>query len=129
MTPYEKDKMKLPSTIQRILPAAQANVADIAPIEAVEQNWKISGEPQRFTRTFDLKKRSRVLLFLKEIFRYEMLIKHNGTHTVDGTLVQVKIWTRDLERITSLDIDYAKSVDEIYEDVLHMERQNVIDER
>ena len=43
---------------------------------------------------------------------------HFAKITIEGHDVTVEVWTHDLERVTELDTEYAKSCDEIYDDVV-----------
>ena len=51
-----------------------------------------------------------------------MVNKHTGTYKIDDLEVTVEVYTHDLDRITELDQEFTKSVDDIYRDVLSFGR-------
>ena len=79
-------------------------------------DWEIASGPTRFRKSFKFKKRSQLLDFVSDVVEYEDSIQHHGRIRIEYKTVIVEIWTHDLGDITSLDKDYARLVNDIYED-------------
>ena len=81
--------------------------------------WKTVTDPERFMRRFEFSTRDRLVDFLGELLELENEMQHNGKITIDHLNVDVEIYTKAIDCITELDIEYTKSVSQIYEDVLN----------
>ena len=81
--------------------------------------WKIVTDPERFMRRFEFSTRDRLVDFLGEIFELENEMDHNGKITIDHLHVDIEVYTKSIDCITELDVEYTKAVSQIYEDVLH----------
>lgn len=79
-------------------------------------DWEIIGRPNRFKKSFKFKKRSQLLNFVEDVLEYEDSIQHHGRIRIEYKTVIIEIWTHDLGDITSVDKDYARSVNDIYGD-------------
>ena len=79
-------------------------------------DWEIIGRPNRFKKSFKFKKRSQLLNFVEDVLEYEDGIQHHGRIRIEYKTVIIEIWTHDLGDITSVDKDYARSVNDIYGD-------------
>ena len=81
--------------------------------------WKTVSDPERFMRRFEFSTRDRLIDFLGEILEMENEMQHNGRIAIDHLHVDIEVYTKSIDCITELDIDYTKNVDQIYEDVTH----------
>ena len=88
------------------------------PVRPSVCDWDVFGSPERFSRTFTMQSKTKVLEFVSEIIKYEMQTEHEGTLKIDSNEVTVEVYTHDLNRITELDQNYIKNIDFIYRDVL-----------
>jgi len=79
-------------------------------------DWEIIAQPNRFKKSFKFKKRSHLLNFIEDVLEYEDSIQHHGRIRIEYKTVIIEIWTHDLRDITSVDKDYARSINDIYED-------------
>ena len=89
------------------------------PVSPNRCRWEVHDSPERFSRKFKFTSKRRLLDFLSEIMMYEENLGHDGSHRIDGLEITVEVYTHDINRITSLDQEYTRHVDAIYEDVLH----------
>ena len=81
--------------------------------------WKIVTDPERFMRRFEFETRDRLVDFLGEILELENEMQHNGKITVDHLRIDIEVYTKTVDCVTELDIEYTKAIDQIYEDVMH----------
>ena len=61
--------------------------------------------------------RKNLKFFVEELFNYEDEVNHHGKVTVDYETVSIEVYTLNLNSITELDYEYAKTADLIYQDV------------
>ena len=128
--PDEREHLNLPSFsyIDSILPKAQSSAhTDDLPISVNEEKWSVkdTGDSKRLSRVFDFQDSRMKAAFFLEIIDYEDNIHHNAKITMFESRVKVEVWTRDIDDITEIDLDYAEEVDSIFEDVVyHFERTN-----
>lgn len=90
-----------------------------APIIAVERWRSVDGSLVKkyvFGRDGD---RDR---FIQGILRYERTSQHPATVTFDGNEVIVSLTTRNIERVTEIDEEYASFCDALFKDVSYMHR-------
>ena len=88
------------------------------PVAPSSCEWEVHSTPERFAKTFDFPSKKSIASFIQEILSYEAFVGHDGTHKIDGSKVTVEVYTHDINRITEIDQEYAKHVDDIYRDVL-----------
>ena len=89
------------------------------PIKPDVMKWRVVTDPERFMRRFEFSSRPRLVDFLGEVLELENELNHHGKVTVDHLHVDIEVYTKNLDCITELDIEYTKAIDMIFEDVLH----------
>lgn len=57
--------------------------------------------------------------FVRQLLIHEEKVGHNATFTIQSEIVTLTLQTRDVEQITELDKEYAKTADELYKDVVY----------
>ena len=92
------------------------------PVAVSECNWEIHQSPERFSRKFSFSTKQNVMDFIKEVLSYERSTGHDGTLKIEGLSVTVEVYTHDVNKITELDQEYRRSVNDIYRDVLDFGR-------
>ena len=55
--------------------------------------------------------------FVSQILKKSNEIDHHPILLIDKNTVDIKLYTRDINDITELDTEYAKYIDEIYEEI------------
>lgn len=88
------------------------------PISPNVCNWDIHESPERFSKEFKFQSKNALIDFVSEVLRYESHSLHDGAHNIQGMSVIIDVYTHDINRITELDQEYIKQVDNIYKDVL-----------
>ena len=88
------------------------------PLKAHKNSWEVVKSPERLRRTFsfdDLRQRA---LFVEYLMEIEEKTQHHAKIILEANDVTVEVYTHDIQRITELDKEYAKSCDDIYDDVI-----------
>ena len=118
ITPGERENIGLPSTIMKILPVAQSAVSDLeAPIQADRNRWHRIPDPERLVRSFKFDDYSELITFVNDVLVHQYVTRHTGALQIQANEVLIKVWTKDVDCVTNLDLEYTKTVDEIYQDV------------
>jgi len=118
ITPGEGERIGLPSTIMKILPGVEGNVSDLeAPIQADRTRWHCTSDPERLVRSFKFDDYSELITFVNDVLTHQYVTQHTGALSIQANEVMIKAWTKDIDRVTDLDLEYTKTVDEIYQDV------------
>ena len=89
------------------------------PIVPDKITWEIVSDPERLMRRFEFSNRSKLIDFLGEIFELEDEMNHHAKITVDHLHVDIEIYTKSINCVTELDLEYSKTSSQIYEDVMH----------
>lgn len=82
-----------------------------------KSKWFKLESPERLCRTFEFKSRGEARAFVSELLDHEDSCNHHGDIRIQGTKVTVEVFTHDLERVTSIDKEYANEAEAIYNDV------------
>lgn len=78
--------------------------------------WKKSDD--YYVKKFEFRTQSHRNEFVKQLFEYEDEVGHNAKMVVNEGLVVLMLQTKDIERVTELDKEYAKYADAVYKDVV-----------
>ena len=84
------------------------------PVTPIKSGWERLRDPERIRRVFTFIDRSSLREFLSLLLEYEDEAQHHGMHTIDHDQVSVEIYTKDINRVTQTDLDYARQVDELF---------------
>ena len=87
-----------------------------APIFAVERWREVDGalyKTYRFRRTPDRNS------FVMDLFAYEATTEHTAQLTIKADQVAVRVYTKDLERVTEVDKEYAKYCDVLFKNIVY----------
>ena len=108
----------VPKAVSNILPKAQVLVDDRAPINVTQDRWSpvVIGGNKVLTRTLTFDSAVSLKWFLIELVEYESQSKHEGRTVIEGKKVSIEVYTKAVNDITSLDLEYADEVDMIYDD-------------
>lgn len=88
------------------------------PVEVESVEWSIKKEPERFERKFTFDDRKRLTDFVSEILALEDEMGHHSQMTIDHKSVLLIVNTKNVEKITELDIEFTQEADKIFKDVL-----------
>jgi pterin-4a-carbinolamine dehydratase len=96
--------------------------AERLPIKVIKSEWYVSKEPPRLSREFKFNNFSHLKYFLDALLDYQEDSHHHASTLIDHRVVIVETYTRDLDMVTELDMDLATFCDEVYEDILHLNK-------
>jgi|TARA_R110000824_G_scaffold262213_7_gene450989 pterin-4a-carbinolamine dehydratase len=82
-----------------------------------EKSWDLLEEPEVLQRLFRFEKAPNMVYFLEDVIQLQEQMSHHGKLLIDGLQILVQISTKDMNRVTDLDVEWTKKVDEIYKDV------------
>lgn len=88
---------------------------DFLPIVAMN-TWKKSQE--FYVKKFEFRTQKHRNDFIKILLEYEDEVEHNAKMVVNEGLVVLMLQTKDVEKVTELDKEYAKYADAVYKDVV-----------
>lgn len=88
---------------------------------ASRSSWEVHSDPERFSKRFKFDTRDRMKSFVSEVMKFEDEFRHHGEIRIEYTEVDISVYTHDVNRITELDKEYIKHVDNIHRDVLDFE--------
>ena len=88
------------------------------PVEPVKKNtWEHLKNPDLIQKVFHFENSKQLVYFLEDVIQLQDIMSHHGKLLIDHLAIMIQINTKDLERITDLDVEWAAKVDEIYEDI------------
>jgi len=79
--------------------------------------WSLLKSPRRLTRTYEFRDSRMASDFLIEVMSHESRTGHHAKITCEFPLITIEVRTHDLDDVTELDQEYARSCDHIYADV------------
>lgn len=91
------------------------------PVVPSQFSWEIHTDPERFSRKFKFESRPRLISFVNYVLSFEDEFHHRGEIRIDDKEVDISVYTHDVNKITELDKEYVRHVDNIYRDVLDFE--------
>lgn len=92
-----------------------------APVVPVKRSgsWELTESPQRLVKAYEFDDRKSAKNFVIELLDYEDQAHHHAEITVDYKQVLIEVFTKDVNCVTELDYEYAKTADAIFHDVGH----------
>ena len=92
------------------------------PITPVDiSSWEVVTDPRRFMKRYEFNSAATLVSFVDEILEYQENVGHHAKLTIDYREVIIEVYTHDVNDITELDQEFARTADEIYLDVLDYE--------
>jgi 4a-hydroxytetrahydrobiopterin dehydratase len=97
----------------------QMDTGEEVPLVAQETKWEnISDRDTNYLkRTFKLTSSNHILYFVSELIKKSDKVQHHPTITIDHLEIKIILYTKELNDVSDLDIDMAKYIDELYQDV------------
>lgn len=81
-------------------------------------SWKKSQE--HYVKKFEFRIQEQRDAFIKQLLNYEADVGHHAKMVINKDLVVLMLQTKDIDRVTELDKEYAKHADSVYKDVVHV---------
>jgi len=114
------------SMIREIKELSDTTVPEDLPITAKRGgDWDMLDEPtQRLRKSFKFDDTFRLIAFINEVLEYQNEVNHDGKIIIEGDKVTISVYTHRTNLVTEIDMEYAKSVDEIHDDVMHFSERD-----
>ena len=94
------------------IPSLQRDV----PIESPQRlDWKQLENPNRLSRMFKFNVEEKFNAFIVDVLEHQAESAHHGRLTIQFPQIKIEVWTHDLNDVTEVDLEWAKSVNEIFE--------------
>ena len=90
------------------------------PIKVDSSDWLRKDSPERIQRSYTFQSRDNALFFLNELLKMEDTLGHHAAILISENRVTVQLRTKVVDRVTDLDIEYARHADEIYDDAAYI---------
>ena len=88
------------------------------PVHPIKKSeWLVLQQPERLARRFEFDKFKVMKVFLDVLLNYQEKIHHHSNITISHRIIDIEIYTHDLDEVTNRDKELAKFVDMLYEDV------------
>ena len=87
------------------------------PVKPSKSEWITQSDPQCLVRSYYFKTFDEAIFFINIIMKYQHKTNHHYIVNINHLNVTVKIGTFDMGIITELDIEHARFVDSVFEDV------------
>ena len=116
-------KMREPSSNSgTYIPPLIREFVDDTSIDKTEERqpneWTLLNDPTRLVCTFPFDDPSIMRRFVSEVMDFQEDAQHHGKILIESQVVNVEVWTHDIDDITELDHEYAGELSDIYEDVI-----------
>jgi len=108
-------------TLQPAIQQFNSEKISQSPVVPRPCQWQVHSDPERFSRDFSFESRDRLRDFVHEVLLFEEDLNHHGEIRVSGKDVSISVYTHTINRITNLDKEYTRNIDNIYKDVLDFE--------
>ena len=106
-----------PSSLVSFLPIKGTLPDSSPPIKVKKSEWEHTQNPEMIRRTFTFRTQSVLLNFVASLLRYERKTTHNASILIEGLDVTISLCTHDLNRVTELDLEYARECDFLFGDL------------
>ena len=92
------------------------------PITPDSSGWVRYSDPERISREFEFNTQSHLEYFLFELLKYQESVNHHAKVTVENRKITVETYTHDINSVTKQDTLLSKFCDEIYNDILFLDK-------
>tara|TARA_B100000900_G_scaffold412951_1_gene435801 strand:- start:5564 stop:5956 length:393 start_codon:yes stop_codon:yes gene_type:complete len=94
------------------------------PVQVIEPEWSTVHEDDHsaLNRLFKFSNLDNLLYFVNEVSRASEKKGHHPRIVIDHDVVKVKLYTRDINDVTNLDLELSSDIDEIYEDISYLQK-------
>jgi pterin-4a-carbinolamine dehydratase len=92
------------------------------PIAPESSGWIMYSDPERISREFEFNTQSHLEYFLFELLKYQESVSHHAKITIDNRKITVETYTHDINSVTKQDTLLSKFCDEIYNDIMFLDR-------
>jgi len=105
---------------ERIVESIVGMPSSDSPIKASISSWQVLHEPERLVKGFQFDNYDRARYFINEVLGEQKRIHHDIMIIVDGLLVRIETFTKDVNGVTEQDQKISRFCDEIYDDTRYI---------
>lgn len=80
--------------------------------------WERMGETKALVKKFQFRRPGDRNNFIRELLEYEEKTEHNADMQISEDFVNVRVYTKSIEKVTELDKEYADFADKVYKDIV-----------
>ena len=88
----------------------------VVPISS-KDDWNVVSDPNRLHKVYEFDNREDVKDFVAAVLDFEDHMKHHGDIKVSRDSVMIEVYTHTVNDVTESDIEYAKNIDQVYQDI------------
>ena len=118
------DESQARSPMDAVLGIVMSNEKPITPTSFT---WERVSDPNRLMKTYEFENHRSMVMFVQEILSFQQEFDHHAKMTVDYPQVIIEVYTHDVNDITELDTEYARSADEIRHAVSYYSETEEVD--
>ncbi len=85
------------------------------PLQVSKSEWEIDSDV--ISRVYKVDNREHFSYFVNNILDHAQKIGHDPFMIIKFPNISIKLSTHDLDQVTELDLEFAKFIDEVYEDI------------
>ena len=78
-------------------------------------DWKNLENPNRLSKMFRFGTEEKLNAFVLDVLEHQSETGHHGRITIQNPQVKIEVWTHTLNDVTEVDVEWAKSVNDIYD--------------
>jgi len=78
-----------------------------------EKTWELLEDPEALQRLFKFDNAVSLIYFLEDVIQLQQEMSHHGRILIDNLQVLIQINTKVMDRVTDLDVEWTRKVDEI----------------
>ena len=108
-----------------------STVPDMLPIEVRDSpEWEMVDDPppQRLKKRFKFDRFFKLQAFINEVLIYQEESGHHGKISISGLVVDIEVYTHNVNLVTELDFEYSKAVNEILDDVEYFDEDSDLEQ-
>jgi len=100
-----------------------SNIEDL-PVDPEYSSWEtISDYEKTFLRKeFIFKSHKHLIYFLNETIKRSNQINHHPKIIIENNNAVIEVYTHDINNVTELDLELTSFIDEIYQDIVYINR-------
>jgi len=78
-------------------------------------DWSYRKDPRRLTKMFKFSAESTFNSFMMDVLEHQAETQHHGRITLQYPQIKIEVWTHSLNDVTEIDVEWAVSINDIYE--------------
>jgi pterin-4a-carbinolamine dehydratase len=112
------------NSLEKVMDIPLNRSSEDLPVTVKSFKWKQVniGGINKLQRQYEFQDTKSLVEFLNKLLLYQHATIHHGLQVIHDLNVMITVYTHDINDVTKRDLNYAKVSDQIYNQVLHVER-------